>query len=108
VLYKDADSDKRSFGLLHCWNLCSMPRSGRTSIATATTKNRRNLLQQVQGQLLLEHMKVTVLMKRTVQVILHQGKVCRPEGQKEEKERQGKNRIAHGDQFETMGLVCYV
>ena len=54
---------------------CSMPRSGKTSLVTAPTKNRRHHQQQVQGLLLLEHMKVTMVMKKMVQVILHQEKV---------------------------------
>jgi hypothetical protein len=58
-----------------CYN---MPRSGRTFLVTTatTTRNRRHHLKQAQDQLLLEQMKVAMVMKRMVQVILHQQKVA--------------------------------
>jgi hypothetical protein len=52
----------------------NMPRIGRTFLITTTitTKNRRRHLKQAQDQLLLEQMKVAMVMKRMVEVILHQ------------------------------------
>jgi hypothetical protein len=52
-----------------------MSRSERTSLLTIATKNRRHHLKQ-QDQLLLEHVKVAMLMKRMAQVTLHQQNVA--------------------------------
>ena len=95
MLYKDADLDNRSFGLLHCWNLLQHAQkwkdlhvhSNNKKQKTSTTTSLRSSTTRTNES---QHVDVEYGPSHT------SPRKGRPEGHTKEKERRGKNHVGYG------------
>jgi hypothetical protein len=97
VLYKDHDLDKRSFTLLHYWNLLQHAQKWKELPC-----NNNNKKQKTSSK--ASHNSATPGTHESCHVDVEDGpshtsptKESRPDGQKKEKQKRGKNPIAHGE-----------
>ena len=76
-MYQEKDPEGKPFIFMHCWNKLQHEQKWADlgcETSQSSQKNTRFPQPQVQGHIHLELMKVSMLMKRTDQVIHHQGK----------------------------------
>jgi hypothetical protein len=99
VLYKDHDPDNKSFGLLHCWNLLKHAQKWKDLPCNNSNKKQNTASKASPRSATLGTHEGRHIDEEDGPSHTSPTKASRPDGRKKEKQRRGKNPIAHGELY---------